>query len=137
MANKNVLARQSVNATLYWPNLNTPNKYSKKYQVDLALLSDAAVGFFEKHGVNVRNKGDERGNFITSKSGYEIVPYDSEGAIVSATVGNGTKAVAKLEIVEGVGDYGPWVTASIKRLEITDLVEYEAEEDDGSFAEAL
>lgn len=126
MSKSKVVATQAIQATLFWPNLRTTNSYSNKYQVDLSNLSDAAVSFFKKHGVNVRNKDDERGNFVTSKSGFEIIPYTEDGTEITANVGNGSQAKVMLHIVEGSGQFGPWVTASIRKLVVTDLVEYES-----------
>jgi hypothetical protein len=142
MSKSKTVATQAIQATIYWANLSIVNSYSGKYQVDLSNLSDAAVDFFKKHGVNVRNKNDERGNFVTSKSGYEIHAYTEDGDKIDSKVGNGSQAKVALNIVEGTSQFGPWVAASIRKLVITDLVEFGGSDgdDDGtpvSFDDAL
>jgi hypothetical protein len=57
-----------VNCELFWPNLTHKNELAGKYTVDLANLSDAAVVALEDMGININNKGDERGSYITCKS---------------------------------------------------------------------
>jgi len=131
----------AIKAVLYWPNLNQVNGMSGKYQVDLCQLSPSATAWLSDSGIKVNNKGDERGDYITSKSGYEIPAVDEEGNAVEAMVGNGTQATVRLQIVEGKHPkFGAWTIASIKKLVVTNLVEYEADgvdEDDVNYADAL
>lgn len=97
--------------TLYWANLRQRNEMSGKYQVDLCNLNEKQKEALEDAGISVRNKGDDRGDFVTAKSSnFEIVPVDSEGLEVSANVlvGNGTKASVITETYE-------WKHAPTKR----------------------
>lgn len=113
--------------TLFWPNLYERNSMSNKYQVDLADLTDAQVEKLEDLGINVRNKGNEEGNFITAKSAhYEIKPYDTSGnELKGVVVGNGTKATVLFDTYSWKTPAGKkGVSVSIKKLIITDLVEY-------------
>lgn len=115
--------------TLYWPNLYERNRMSGKFQVDLAQLNDAQVEKLEELGVNVRNKGNEEDNFVTAKSSnYEIKPYDTSGNELKDTVvGNGTKATVLFDTYKWKQPTGKTgVSISIKKLIITDLVEYKA-----------
>ncbi len=119
----------AVNATLYWANLTKVNPRSGKYQVDLGNLSPAAKAALEEQGVNVRNKGDEKGDFITCKSQYEITPKTEAGDVINAIVGNGSQAKVGLRIKSGTHKvHGPWTVASILDLLVTDLVAYESDE---------
>lgn len=131
---------QAVNATLFWPNLDRPNQKSKKYQVDVCNLSDGAVKWLTDNGMKVRNKGegDQRGNFITCKSLYPIVPVSEDNVEIKASVGNGTQATVGLKIKKGNNEYGPYTLASIQRLIVTDLVEYErTDEDDDESTDSI
>lgn len=117
--------------TLYWPNLYERNRMSGKFQVDLALLSDEQVEKLEDLGIAVRNKGNEEENFVTAKSAkYEIKPYDTSGnELKDVVVGNGTKATVLFDTYEWKSPTGNKGTSiSIKKLVITDLVEYLAAE---------
>ena len=131
----------AINAVLYWPNLTQVNGMSGKYQVDLSQLSPSATAWLSDSGIKVNNKGDERGDYITAKSGYEIPAVDAEGNPIEAMVGNGTQATVRLAIVEGKHPkFGAWTIASIKKLIVNNLVEYEAEgseEDQVDYADAL
>ena len=122
----------AVNATLYWANLTKINPKSGKFQVDVANLSPAAVEMLKGHGVNVRNKGDEKGDFITCKSEYTInAVADSSGDPIMGLVGNGTTAKVGMRIKSGVHPvHGAWTIGSIMELRIVDLVVYEADGDD-------
>tara|TARA_R110002074_G_scaffold61959_2_gene149457 strand:+ start:6127 stop:6540 length:414 start_codon:yes stop_codon:yes gene_type:complete len=130
----------AVKATLYWPNLNVVNKKSGKYQVDLANLSPAAVTALGEQGVNVRNKSDDRDNFITVKSKYTIDPVSPEGDVVEAMIGNGTTATVNLKVKNGRHpEFGPYTLASVQKLVVEDIVEYEGgdEEEAVEYADAL
>lgn len=126
-----------VDVTLYWPFLYERNNLSNKFQVDISGLSDAQVEKLEDLGLTVRNKGDERDNFLTAKSSkFEIKPYDKNGTeLKGVTVGNGSKATILFDTFSWKNPAGKsGVSMSIKRLVITDLVEYakegDAEEED-------
>ena len=128
------------NVTLYWPNLYERNRMSGKFQVDLAQLSDAQVEKLEDMGIKVRNKGNEEENFVTAKSAkYEIKPYDTSGnELKDVTVGNGTKATVLFDTYEWKSPTGnKGVSLSIKKLVVTDLVEYAAAESEDEVEEVL
>jgi hypothetical protein len=116
-----------VDVTLYWPFLYEKNGLSGKYQVDIANLSDAQVEALEDMGVSVRNKGDDRDNFLTAKSAsYEIKPYDKNGnELKGITIGNGSKATILFDTFSWKNPAGKkGVSMSIKKLIVTDVVEY-------------
>lgn len=116
--------------TLFWASLYSKNKQSNKFQVDLSDLNPAQVEKLEDMGLSPRNKGDDKGDFITAKSNYEIRAYDKNGdEITETSVGNGSKATVTF-------GYYDWKTPagkkgrslSIKKLVITDLVPYVKED---------
>lgn len=126
--------------TLYWPNLYERNSMSNKFQVNLSQLSDAQVEKLEDLGVNVRNKGNEEENFITAKSSnFEIRPYDTSGTeLKGVTVGNGTKATILFDTYSWKTPAGKKGTSvSIKKLVITDLVEYVSDKIDEAEVEEV
>ena len=61
-----------VATTLYWAQTNQVNDLSGKYQVNLGQLSEKAVEALTANGIDVKNKGDEQGYFITVKSANPI-----------------------------------------------------------------
>ena len=118
---------------LYWPSLYTVNPTSNKFQVDLVNLNAKQVEKLEGLGVEVKSKDDERGFFITCKSNYEIVPYDSNGDALERNikVGNGSRASVMVKLYAWKGPTGnKGVSIGISKLVITDLKKYVQKEPD-------
>lgn len=119
--------RVKIKADIMWAYLDRMNDMSNKYQVDLCNLSDAAVSALEGMGIPVNQK-EGKGYYITCKSKNEIRAYGSDGAeIVGSTVGNGSKAIAMIEPYEWTWKNKEGVSASLKKLVITELQKYEAD----------
>lgn len=116
----------TIKADVFWAQTNVKNQYSDKYQVNLCNLSDAAVAALKELGLEPRNKGDEQGFFIVCKSLYPIKVYDSDGEEIPADIkiGNGSRAVAQVSAFTWKSGEGK--SADLKRLNIIDLVEFEA-----------
>lgn len=120
----------TVKTTLYWVERNKKNKFSDKYQVVLGNLSDKAVEAFDALGIAAKNKGDEKGFFLTCKSINPIKITDENGIEFDEDVliGNGSTAVA----VVGYYDWkiGEGRSATLYKIKVTDLVEYSQDIDD-------
>ena len=117
-------------ATVFWAERNTKNRFSDKYQIVLGELSDAAVEALGEINVEVRNKGDDQGNYITCKSKQPIRAKMSDGTEIpdDLLIANGSKAVALVNAYPwSIGD--GW-SPSLNKLTITELIEYEEEEVD-------
>ena len=119
----------TIATTLNWAFLDKVNGLSGKYQVDLSELSPAAVEAVEMLGIPVGNKAD-KGDYITAKSTLPIRVYDTNSQeIKGVTVGNGTKATVVLSGYEWRNPAGKkGVSATLHKIVITDMVEYEAKE---------
>lgn len=116
-----------INAQAFWANLQTMNELSGKYQVDLGQLSDAAVEALESQGISVRNKDDERGNFITVKSRNAIKAYDTHGEEVGALVGNGSGVKAVIGYYDWTFQSKKGRSPSLLKMVVTDLAVYNPE----------
>jgi hypothetical protein len=118
-----------IKATLMWASLDKVNPMSGDYQVELCELSPAAVAALEEIGVEARKRPDkpEKGFFITAKSKYPIRAYDPAGDEIHAAVGNGSKGTAVIGSYEWTFKNKKGVSASIKKLVVTDIVEYQPE----------
>lgn len=119
-----------VQAEIMWAFLDTPNKMSGKYQVDLCNLTKGAVEALKSMGIPVMNKADkpEKGHYVTAKSfNYPITAIDQDGNEIKGKVGNGSKGIALIKRYEysyqGKKGYG----AGINKLIVTDLKLYEPE----------
>jgi hypothetical protein len=123
----------AVNCELYWGFFDRTNEMSGKYQVDICNLSDKAVEALEELGLQVRNKGDEKGNFITVKSSNPIkVFFDRDIDEASPDmVGNGSKAKAAISFYDWSFRGKKGRSPSLKKLVVTDLQVYEGGNGDG------
>ena len=119
--------RVKIKADVYWAQLNKINEMSNKYQVNLCNLSDAAVEALEAMGVSVsigEDKKADMGRFITCKSNNPIRAYDTDGDEISELIGNGSKAKAVVGSYEWKYKNKKGTSPSLKKLVITNLVEY-------------
>lgn len=127
-----------VKAEIKWAFLNKPNEMSERYQVDLCNLSAGAVKALESLGVEVKHK-EGNGHYITCKSKNPIKAFDDGGAMLDSNVvvGNGSKANVLLSTYEWTFKGKKGVSPSLKRLVVTDLIEYGGGSDDALvFSEA-
>lgn len=126
-------------ATAMWANLSEVNEMSGKYQIDLIKLSPAAVKALEGLGLEVRKgegKKEDYGFFITCKSTKPIRLYDADGEEVHTKLGNGSEVVAVVGSYEWSWKNKKGVSAALKKLTVTNLVVYEAGEEDVTDADA-
>ncbi len=130
-----------VNCDLFWPCLTHLNDLNGKYSVDLGNLSDAAVTALEDMAIPIHNKGDEKGNYITCKSNNKYRSFNLDGSElllkgrtpkdqddnpeIGAVAGNGTKAKCLVGYYDWDFKGNKGRSPSLKRLVITELVEYE------------
>jgi len=114
-----------IKADVMWAFLDKKNEMSNAYQVDLCNLSESAANAIEGMGIEVKEK-EGKGMFITCKSQRPIRAFDSEGEeITHVKVGNGSKAVALITPYEWTFKNRTGVSASLKKIVVTDLVEYD------------
>lgn len=131
MSNQNVI---TIAATVYWACFDHLNEYTNKYQVDLANLSDKAVDALEGLGIAVNNKGDDRGNFITTKSNNVIRPDFSCDVVPLNAVGNGSTATAAISFYDWEWKGKKGRSPSLKKLLINEVQVYSP---DGAVADDL
>ena len=117
-----------VNCTVHWAFLKKPNPYNDKYEVVLGNLSDAAITNLKGAGIPVHYKETkpEQGNYITCRSTNPIAATDQNGSPVEVLSGNGSRAIATVGSYEWAGKkkgQAGGISASLKKLVITDLVE--------------
>jgi|TARA_R110000782_G_scaffold96160_2_gene180574 hypothetical protein len=117
-----------IKADVFWCQHDKINEMSGKFQLNLCNLSDAAAAAFEGMGINVQ-VGDggkaDMGKYITCKSEKPIRVYDTDGDEITDTqIGNGSKAKALVSSYEWTYKNKKGVSPSLRKLIITDLVEY-------------
>jgi hypothetical protein len=110
-------------AEVMWAQTTKINDLSGKYQLNLCQLSDAACEALQKLGIEVREKEDQ-GKYITCKSANPIKVFDEDNDEITEAIGNGSKAKAIITAYEWKYKNKKGVSPSLKKIVITDLVEY-------------
>lgn len=121
-----------IKATVMWAFLDQRNEMSNAYQVDLCNLSKAAVDALSEMGIEAKHK-DDKGFFITAKSkNYPIEAQTTDGERIPAgtKVGNGSKVTAIVGAYSWTFKNKKGVSPSIKKLVVTDLIEYKGKDDE-------
>jgi len=126
-----------LNADIYWAFLSHKNM-NDKYSVDLCNLSDAACEKLKSVGLNVNEneKQPEKGKFITCKSDYQIIAFNSAGDMIEEIyteaglqVGNGSKGRAMISYYDWKNKKGR--SPKMLKFFITDLIPYESSGESG------
>jgi len=116
-------------ADLFWCQHTKINEMSGKFQVNLCNLSDAAVEALEEMGISVQvgeDKKADMGKYITCKSKNKpMKAFDVDGDEITEDIGNGSKAKALVGTYAWTYKTKKGVSASLIKLVVTDLVEYE------------
>lgn len=106
-----------------WAQMTKINDLSGKYQVNLCDLSDPAVQALTEMGIEVKEK-EGQGRYITCKSAKPMKAFDEDGQEIEEDIGNGSKAKAIISSYEWKYKNKKGVSPSLKKLVITNLVEY-------------
>ena len=112
-----------IKANVMWAQMNKVNEMSGKYQVNLCDLSEPAVQALSEMGIEVKEK-EGHGKFITCKSAKPMKAFDEDGQEIDEEIGNGSKAKAIITAYEWKYKNKKGVSPSLKKLVITNLVEY-------------
>ena len=113
-----------IKADVMWAQLDKVNEMSGKFQLNLTNLSEAAVVALEEMGITVPEK-EGQGRYITCKSSIPIKAFDNDGVeLTGVKIGNGSKAKAIITAYEWKYKNKKGVSPSLRKLVITDLVEY-------------
>jgi len=121
-----------VNAEIFYAydmyNLNTKfDEDNKKYACTLGKLSEAACTALEELGIKIKDK-EVPGKHIVGKSLYKFELFDKEGKQIPVErIGNGTKVIALISSYRHKMSSKHGAAPSIKKLIVTDLVEYNPE----------
>lgn len=118
-----------VKCDIFWAQHNKINDMSGKYQINLCNLSDAAVEALEGMGISVATGEDKKadmGRYITCKSEKPIKVFDTDGDEITEAIGNGSKGKAMVGSYSWTYKNKKGISPSLKKLVITELVEYSA-----------
>ena len=132
-----------ISGTAYWASVITPNsKFDSDgvWTIDVANLDDLNKKKAQKDGLTVKNKGDEKEDFVTikrkvrnNKGNLNRQPnvVDANKRLVTETmIGNGSKVNVLYEPFEWNFGGKTGVSADLRAVQVTELVPYSTEEDD-------
>ena len=112
----------------YWTKLKVPDEYSDKYQLDVGNLSQQSKKTLLDMGVKLKDKQDDRGEFVTPKSKFEVTAMDADKApidVQTTLIGNGSDV--RVRVVPNashpmVDQYG--TSLYLNKVQVLTLVEY-------------
>ena len=116
-----------IKADVFWCQHTKVNDMSGKYQLNLCNLSDAAADALESMGISVQigeDKKADMGKYITCKSEKAIRVFDTDNDEITEAIGNGSRGKALVSSYSWTYKNKKGVSPSLKKLVITDLVEY-------------
>lgn len=119
----------TIRATVAFPNFERVDSFSEKYSVQFANLSEAAVEKLEELGISIAEKEDDkygRGQYITSKSKFPIIPVDANGNSFEGQtqqIGYGSIVKATIKPVPYTMGGRSGVTPRVVRVEVEELVQ--------------
>ena len=129
--------------TAYWASVITPNtKFDADgvWTIDVGNLDDLNKKKAQKDGLTVKNKGDEKEDFVTikrkvrnAKGSLNRQPnvVDANKRLITETmIGNGSKVNVLYEPFEWNFGGKTGVSADLRAVQVTELVPYTTEEDD-------
>ena len=132
-----------ISGTAYWASVITPNtKFDADgvWTIDVGNLDDLNKKKAQKDGLTVKNKGDEKDDFVTikrkvrnAKGSLNRQPnvVDANKRLVTETmIGNGSKVNVLYEPFEWNFGGKTGVSADLRAVQVTELVPYSTEEDD-------
>ena len=132
-----------ISGTAYWASVISPNtKFDADgvWTIDVGNLDDLNKKKAQKDGLTVKNKGDEKDDFVTikrkvrnAKGNLNRQPnvVDANKTLITETmVGNGSKVNVLYEPFEWNFGGKTGVSADLRAVQVTELVPYTTEEDD-------
>ena len=132
-----------ISGTAYWASVITPNtKFDADgvWTIDVGNLDDLNKKKAQKDGLTIKNKGDEKEDFVTfkrkvrnAKGNLNRQPnvVDANKTLITETmIGNGSKVNVLYEPFEWNFGGKTGVSADLRAVQVTELVPYTTEEDD-------
>ena len=132
-----------ISGTAYWASVITPNtKFDADgvWTIDIGNLDDLNKKKAQNDGLTIKNKGDEKEDFVTfkrkvrnAKGNLNRQPnvVDANKTLITETmIGNGSKVNVLYEPFEWNFGGKTGVSADLRAVQVTELVPYTTEEDD-------
>ena len=137
---------QTISGTAFWAHVISPNlRFAERdgdgeWSIDVANLDDLNKKKAQNNGLTIKNKGDEKGDFVTirrkvrnKKGGLNRAPnvVDSQRRLITDTmIGNGSKVNVGYVPFEWNFGGKSGVSADLRAVQVTELVPYTTAVDD-------
>ena len=123
-----------VSGKAYWASVTAPNTtYEPVWCVDVC-LDDDSKSLMDSLGLNVQNKGDDRGDFIKIKRkvykrdgtqrNAPVIKDSQNNSWDGSLIGNGSQVNAKFATYEWEYNKKKGIATDLIALQVVDLVEY-------------
>ena len=123
-----------ISGKAFWTKLNRKDEFSDKYQMDIGNLSEESREVLTSHGVMFKNKDDDRGEFVTAKTRYNVPVMDSDKKLMDATtlIGNGSDVRVKVAFNKNHAFSAQHGTSLyLNKVQVIELIPYGSDSDDG------
>ena len=122
-----------ISGKAFWTKLNRKDEYTEKYQMDICELSEKSKDVLSSHGVNLKNKEDDRGEYVTARSKYivPIIDTDKRPVDQETLIGNGSEVKAKVAFNKTHGFVEKSGTSLyLSKVQVVNLVEFKKRDTD-------
>ena len=121
-----------ISGKAFWSKLDRKDGFSDKYQMDIGDLSEESKELLTTNGVIFKNKNDDRGEFVTARTRYDVpvMNSDKEPMERSTLIGNGSEVRVKVAFNKNhafVDKYG--TSLYLNKVQVINLVEYGNDDD--------
>lgn len=115
-----------VKGKAYWASVFKLNDMSKKYQIDVCNLSKEDQEKLKGFGVKVKNKGDERGDFITAKATkiWKVTDANGNAWDANKSIGNGSDVEVVVSLYDHMLSDKHGTGTGYIEVRVKNLVEY-------------
>ena len=132
-----------ISGTAYWASIISPNTTFDSdgtWSIDVGNLDADNKALAEKDGLTIKNKGDDRGDFVSIKrnvkrkdgnlnSAPEVLDAQKR-TMMNTLIGNGSKVNVLYTTYEWKYKGSAGVSADLKKVQVIDLVPYQGDADD-------
>mgnify|MGYP003625143821 CR=1 FL=1 len=129
-----------ITGNAHWAAIKTPNTtFDPQWQIDVTLDAENKA-IVEGTGLNIKNKGDARGDFVSLKRKVTRANGEANQAptlidrqnrpMTPVLIGNGSDVNVKFKAFEYDNSFGKGVSADLQSVQVVNLVEYEGADDD-------
>lgn len=120
----------------FWTKLNRKDEFSEKYQMDVGNLAEKSKDVLISHGVHLKNKEDDRGEFITARSKWIVPIMDTEKQLIDndVLIGNGSDVKVKVTFNKNHPFSEKHGTSMyLTKVQVVNLVTFSNDDDDSDF----